>query len=119
MKRKFRPVVLPLSVFATEKPTETVEKPEKSPEGGRWRELFLLPVKGYRRFLSPMFPPVCRFTPTCSAYCLEAVRRHGVLRGTALTVWRILRCNPFCKGGYDPVPEKKTKRRAGKKTGEK
>ena len=82
------------------------------------REIFLLPVKGYRRFLSPMFPPVCRFTPSCSAYCLEAVRRHGVLRGTVLTVWRILRCNPFCKGGYDPVPEKKAKRRAGKGKGD-
>lgn len=46
----------------------------------------------------------CRFTPTCSAYAIEALQKHGLLKGSCLAVWRILRCNPYCKGGYDPVP---------------
>ncbi len=58
----------------------------------------------YRRFISPIKPPCCRFTPTCSAYAIEAYRRRGFFVGTALTIYRILRCNPFSKGGYDPVP---------------
>ena len=58
----------------------------------------------YRKRLSPLFPPCCRFTPTCSAYALEAYRKHGLWRGSWLTLWRVLRCNPFCRGGYDPVP---------------
>jgi putative membrane protein insertion efficiency factor len=66
-------------------------------------------VKFYRRNISPYTKPSCRFVPTCSAYALEAYKVHGFFKGTALTVWRILRCNPFCKGGYDPVPEKKKK----------
>ena len=59
----------------------------------------------YRKFISPIKPPCCRFTPTCSAYAIEAFRKRGFFIGFILTVWRILRCNPFCKGGYDPVPE--------------
>ena len=60
----------------------------------------------YRKFISPIKPPCCRFTPTCSAYAIEAFKKRGFFVGLILTVWRILRCNPFCKGGYDPVPEK-------------
>ena len=59
----------------------------------------------YRRFISPMIGPRCRFTPTCSTYAVEAVQRHGALRGSWLTLKRLLRCHPFAAGGYDPVPE--------------
>ncbi|MBR1737541.1 MAG: membrane protein insertion efficiency factor YidD [Firmicutes bacterium] len=61
-------------------------------------------IKFYRNFLSPLKPPCCRFYPTCSQYAFEAYEKYGFFKGTYLTVWRILRCNPFCKGGYDPVP---------------
>lgn len=71
------------------------------------RELWLLPAHLYRRFISPLKPPCCRFTPTCSEYAVEAVRKRGIIVGTALAVWRVLRCNPFGRGGYDPVPDKK------------
>ena len=60
----------------------------------------------YRKFISPNKPPCCRFKPTCSAYALEAYKKRGFFVGTILTVWRILRCNPFSRGGYDPVPER-------------
>ena len=63
-------------------------------------------VKLYRKFISPLKPPCCRFTPTCSEYALEAFMKRGFFIGLILTVWRVLRCNPFSKGGYDPVPEK-------------
>ena len=63
-------------------------------------------VKFYRRFISPLKPACCRFTPTCSAYALEAFTKRGFFVGLILSTWRILRCNPFSKGGYDPVPEK-------------
>lgn len=59
----------------------------------------------YRKYISPLKPPCCRFTPTCSAYCIEALQKRGLIVGSILGVWRILRCNPFCRGGYDPVPE--------------
>ena len=63
-------------------------------------------IKFYRKYLSRLKSnPTCRFTPTCSAYALEAYQKRGFIVGTILTVWRILRCNPFCAGGYDPVPE--------------
>jgi putative membrane protein insertion efficiency factor len=68
------------------------------------RELVSAPIVLYRRVLSPLKPPTCRFSPTCSAYAHEAILRHGVFRGGALAVWRILRCQPFARGGYDPVP---------------
>ena len=65
-------------------------------------------IKLYRKFISPLKKnPSCRFTPTCSEYALEAYKIHGFFKGTALSVWRVLRCNPFGKGGYDPVPPKK------------
>ncbi|MBO4391895.1 MAG: membrane protein insertion efficiency factor YidD [Clostridia bacterium] len=63
-------------------------------------------IKIYRNNISPFTPPCCRFTPTCSEYAIEAFRIHGFIRGFFLTLWRILRCNPFSRGGYDPVPEK-------------
>ena len=64
-------------------------------------------IKFYRKYLSRLKSnPPCRFTPTCSAYALEAYQKRGFIVGTILTVWRILRCNPFCAGGYDPVPER-------------
>ena len=53
---------------------------------------------------SVILPPSCRFTPTCSEYAMEAIQKHGAWKGGLLAIWRILRCNPFCKGGYDPVP---------------
>ena len=61
-------------------------------------------VKLYRKYISPLKKPCCRFTPTCSQYAVEAFEKYGVLKGLYLSVKRILRCNPFCKGGYDPVP---------------
>ena len=64
----------------------------------------------YRKYISPLKPPCCRFTPTCSAYAIEAFKKRGFFVGLGLTVWRILRCNPFSKGGYDPVPEKRPKK---------
>lgn len=67
-------------------------------------ETALLPVHFYRLCISPMLPPSCRFTPTCSAYCVEALRRHGLLRGSWLTLRRLARCHPWGGSGYDPVP---------------
>ncbi len=68
-------------------------------------------IRFYRKFLSPLKrSPCCRFSPSCSAYALEAFTKRGFFVGFALTVKRILRCNPFCAGGYDPVPEKQPKR---------
>lgn len=64
----------------------------------------------YQRVISPRKPPACRFTPTCSAYAIEAIERFGVIRGCGLALWRILRCNPWGGSGYDPVPEKKGKK---------
>lgn len=63
-------------------------------------------VRFYRRHISPHKAPCCRFTPTCSAYAIEALQRHGALIGSALALWRLLRCNPWGRGGYDPVPER-------------
>lgn len=61
-------------------------------------------VRGYRYFLSPWLGSACRFEPTCSLYALEALRQHGALTGSRLTVSRLLRCHPWCAGGHDPVP---------------
>ncbi|MGA2200756.1 MAG: membrane protein insertion efficiency factor YidD [Terriglobales bacterium] len=57
----------------------------------------------YKRWISPAFPPSCRYVPTCSEYAMEAVERYGALRGGMMAAWRVLRCHPLAKGGYDPV----------------
>lgn len=67
------------------------------------RKLFLLIITFYRRFLSPLKPPCCRFYPTCSAYAFEAIEKYGVITGGYMAIRRILRCHPFNDGGYDPV----------------
>jgi putative membrane protein insertion efficiency factor len=68
------------------------------------RRLFILPIRFYQGAISPLFPPVCRFTPTCSQYAVEAIMRHGVLKGSWLAIRRIARCHPWGGSGYDPVP---------------
>lgn len=65
--------------------------------------VILLPIRLYRRVISPALPRRCKYEPTCSAYAAEALRTHGPLRGFVLASWRLLRCNPFSHGGYDPV----------------
>ncbi|ARE40930.1 Protein YidD [Rhodovulum sp. P5] len=69
--------------------------------------LFALPIRAYRVVLSPLVGFNCRYQPTCSAYALEALEKHGALRGGAMAAWRILRCNPWGGCGYDPVPDPK------------
>lgn len=69
------------------------------------KKLLMGAIRLYRKTLSPFIGQQCRFEPTCSHYGEEAIEKHGALRGSILTVWRILRCGPWCKGGYDPVPE--------------
>ena len=64
-------------------------------------------IRLYQRWLSPWLGQNCRFYPSCSQYAIEALRAHGVVYGLLLGAWRILRCNPFCRGGHDPVPEKR------------
>ncbi len=89
------------------RPDEASARPGNSAlrSPGTW-PVFVLSslLRAYKRFLSPLLPPSCRFTPTCSEYAIEAINRHGVVKGSFLACWRLLRCNPFCRGGYDPVP---------------
>jgi len=66
--------------------------------------VLLVPVLFYQKVISPLTPPSCRFTPTCSEYARQALIKHGPLKGLALAVWRLLRCNPWGGSGYDPVP---------------
>ena len=68
------------------------------------KRILLWLIRFYPRSISPRHPACCRFIPTCSQYALEAIQRYGALKGGFLALRRILRCNPFCKGGYDPVP---------------
>jgi uncharacterized protein len=67
------------------------------------REILNSAIRAYQRFVSPLLPPSCRFSPSCSQYARIAVQKHGVLKGSLMGGWRVLRCNPFSKGGFDPV----------------
>lgn len=71
------------------------------------KRVLLAVLRFYKRRISPLLPNACIYTPTCSEYAMEAIQKHGVFKGMGLAIWRILRCNPFAKGGYDPVPEPK------------
>jgi uncharacterized protein len=72
------------------------------------KRLLLALIAAYQRWISPSMPRRCRYEPTCSAYAAESVRRFGATRGLTLAAWRLLRCNPFSHGGFDPVPERFT-----------
>ena len=74
------------------------------------KKLLIYPIKFYQKHISPGSRPRCRFYPTCSQYAIEAIEKRGAVVGSLLAIYRILRCNPLCKGGYDPVPERKKKR---------
>ena len=67
------------------------------------RNVFVILIKGYKKVISPLLPPSCRFYPTCSEYSIQALEKYGIVRGGAKSIWRIIRCNPFNKGGYDPI----------------
>lgn len=77
------------------------------------KKLLIRAIHFYQKNISVNTSPKCRYYPTCSQYAVEAIQTHGALKGSLLAVWRILRCNPFSKGGFDPVPEKKEKRKRG------
>jgi putative membrane protein insertion efficiency factor len=85
--------------------TVLVSKQDKSVrKPGLMGTICLLLIQGYRYGISPFFPACCRYTPTCSEYAVQAVTRYGAVRGMWLAVCRILRCHPFVRGGYDPLP---------------
>ncbi len=73
-------------------------------------KLLAIPIRWYRRCISPNKPPCCKYSPTCSQYALDALSEWGAIIGLLLAAWRILRCNPFSKGGFDPVPVNRRKR---------
>ncbi|MBE6643429.1 MAG: membrane protein insertion efficiency factor YidD [Clostridia bacterium] len=79
------------------------------------KRVFIYLIRLYQKYISPLkSKPSCRFVPTCSQYAIEALETHGFFKGSYLAIYRILRCNPFCRGGYDPVPEKKKKKKCEK-----
>ena len=90
----------------------------KKPKGGGFvsglqsyspKGILIRLIRFYQKGISPLKKPCCKYIPTCSNYALEAIKRFGALKGGTLALWRLLRCNPFSRGGYDPVPEKKGK----------
>ncbi|MCI5123779.1 MAG: membrane protein insertion efficiency factor YidD [Candidatus Electrothrix sp. AR5] len=90
----------------SESPEDSLEKLDKirpKKKKGIAAMVLLLLIKGYRYGISPLFPPSCRYVPTCSQYAVEAIARYGALRGSWLSLCRLLRCHPFAAGGYDPV----------------
>lgn len=78
-----------------------------SPAPGPLAALALLPIRAYRRFLSPLLAPRCRYYPSCSAYAEQSIRELGAVRGSILAAWRVLRCNPFSDGGFDHVADRR------------
>jgi len=70
------------------------------------RELAVVALRAYKRLISPLLPPACRFYPSCSEYAMQAIAKHGVLRGGILAAKRLIKCNPLHPGGFDPVPER-------------
>ncbi len=74
------------------------------------KKLLLSLIRFYRRHVSPHLPPMCRYYPTCSCYAIEAIETHGAFKGFLLALWRVLRCNPLSRGGYDPVPPPREKK---------
>jgi putative membrane protein insertion efficiency factor len=80
---------------------------------GAVARVLLAPVHGYRKWISPVLPPACRFHPSCSAYAVEALTEHGALRGTWLALRRLLRCGPWHPGGLDPVPPRRPENQSG------
>jgi putative membrane protein insertion efficiency factor len=79
----------------------------------RARSVALAPIRLYQRFVSPMLPRRCKYYPTCSEYAVDAIRELGVLRGLIVAAWRLVRCNPFSHGGYDPIENRKLFRERG------
>jgi putative membrane protein insertion efficiency factor len=78
----------------------------------RWaRSVVVAPILAYQRVISPVLPQRCKYEPTCSSYAVQAVREYGILRGLVLAGWRVLRCNPWSHGGFDPVAEQSLFRR--------
>ena len=67
------------------------------------KKILIKGINFYKKFISPLKKPCCRFYPTCSTYAIQAIEKYGALKGSVMAIYRILRCNPFCKGGYDPV----------------
>lgn len=84
---------------------------EEAARNSRGAKGFMLKlIRFYQKHISPMKKaPCCKYIPSCSRYAIEAIERFGAFKGTCLAIWRVLRCNPFSKGGLDPVPEKKSK----------
>ena len=74
------------------------------------KRILLAPIAAYKRLVSPALPRRCRYEPTCSAYAAQSIARFGAIRGLLLACWRLLRCNPFSHGGFDPVPDRFTLR---------
>jgi putative membrane protein insertion efficiency factor len=74
---------------------------------GPFRAVFVFPIRAYQRLVSPLLGEHCKYYPSCSEYAVQAVQRFGILRGLVLAGWRLLRCNPWSNGGYDPVEEQR------------
>jgi uncharacterized protein len=80
---------------------------QRTPGSTAAQRVATAPIRAYRRYVSPLLMPRCRFSPSCSAYAIEAIEAHGALRGTGLALRRVLRCHPFHPGGHDPVPHRR------------
>jgi putative membrane protein insertion efficiency factor len=87
--------------------TDARELPNTRPISRIARAVVTTPIVVYRRVLSPALPRRCKYEPTCSAYAVDAIGEYGILRGLVLAVWRLLRCNPWSYGGYDPVQDQR------------